>query len=124
MRSFASGELRAKIISRWALEQPIEVGVAHRLELVTGDRHFGVDADPAGDLGRGETVVAGDDDDADAGGVTVRDGVGDLGSGRVEHGDQSEEAQIRLGVLAPVGEALPPGAPGERRRALAGPGAA
>ena len=58
------------------------------------------DADLARDLGRRQPVVAGDDDDPDSGLVALPDGVGDLGSGRVEHGDEPEERQIALRILA------------------------
>ena len=84
-------------------KERVEVGVAHGVELVAGDGLVSVDADRPGDLRRGEPVVAGDDDDPDAGVVAARDGVGDLGAGRVEHGDEPDEAEVSLGVLAAFG---------------------
>ena len=53
-----------------------------------------------GDRGRRQAVVAGDDDDADAGLVASGDGGGDLCAGRVGHRDQAEEAEAAFCLLA------------------------
>ena len=54
------------------------------------------DADLARDGLGGQAVVAGDHDDADAGGVALGDGAGDLGARRVLHGLEAEQGQARL----------------------------
>ena len=120
MRSFASGELRAKISSRCVAEQPVERGLAHLVELVAVHGHLGGDADPPGDLRRSESVIAGHDHDAQARGMTLGDGVGHLGSGRIEHGNHADQAEGALGRL-PLRSGASSGARVERRPALAGP---
>jgi hypothetical protein len=53
-----------------------------------------------------DTAVSGwspvNDDDANSGGTAVRDRLRDLRTWRAEHRDQTDEAQITLGVHAPV----------------------
>ena len=123
MRSFASGELRAKISSSPSAQQLVELALGHLLELLAGDDRRAVarDPDPARDLGRGRPVVAGDDDDPDAGGVAARDRLRHLGPRRVEQRDEAEEAQPasassrRSGTPAP-GSVLP--RDGEHAQAL------
>ena len=90
------------------LEQLVELRLAHGAEL--GPRHdpsaVRRDADPPSHLGGGQAVVAGDDDDADAGGVAAGDGLGHVRARRVEQRDEADEAQIALGVLALAGHRL------------------
>ena len=83
-------------------QQSVELGLAEAVELLAGDDRgvLARDADAMGDRGRRQAVVAGDDDDADAGLVARGDGVGDLCAGRVEHRDQAEEAEVAFGLLA------------------------
>ena len=124
MRSFASGELRAKISSVAVAQELVELALAHRVELVAGDdaRAVARDADPPGDLGRGRAVVAGDDDDADAGRVAARDRVGDLGPRRVEAARRARggRGRARRPRGARAARRRRAGAAG-RRRARAGP---
>jgi len=91
-------------------EQQVELVVAHSLELVAGDdrRPVACDAHAAGDRRRGEAVVAGDDDDPDPRVMTRGDRVRDLAPRRVEHRHQPEQAQVALGLLAPVWQASSP----------------
>ena len=51
-------------------------------------------------------MVAGDDDEPDAGGVAARDRLGDLGPGWVDHGDEAEKREVPLGVFAAARAAL------------------
>ena len=96
MRSFASGELRAKMSSRCVAQELVErrrrsSRRAPSPVTVTSAR----DADPAGDSRGGESVVAGHDHDADAGVVAAGDGVGDLGSRRVEQATRPRRQRSR-----------------------------
>ena len=67
---------------------------------VDDDEVLATDPDLAGDRRRGQWMIAGDDDDPDPCAVTAGDRVADLGTRRVEHRDQTEEAQLTLGLLA------------------------
>ena len=60
---------------------------------VDDERVLPTDADLPGDRRCGERMVAGDHEDANAGGVAASDGVGDRGAGRVLHRDQPEKAE-------------------------------
>ena len=105
MRSFASGELRAKISSSAAGAGARRARSSlHRVELLAGhdDRLPSLrDADPPGDLGRGQAVVAGDDDDPDARrGGSARPRRPPRGRGGSNSADEPEQAQLALGVLA------------------------
>ena len=95
MRSLASGEVRANTISPGLVEQLVELRLAHRVEVAAdhGGQASCADPDLAGDLGSGQRMITGDDQHADAGGVTSRDRFGDLGAGWVEHRDGAEEAE-------------------------------
>ncbi len=53
----------------------------------------------------GYLVVAGDDDDADAGAATLLDGVHDLLARRVQHADDADERAVRL-VFDELGRVL------------------
>ena len=106
MRSFASGEVRAKTSSR-----PSRSSASSSLSLiwsssapVTTRAAVARDTDPAGDLERRLPVVAGDDDDPDPGaGGSVATASATSGPGRIEEADEPEQAQVVLGVLAAVG---------------------
>ena len=77
-------------------------------------------ADPnlAGNRRRGQWMIASDDDDPDPCAVTAGDCLVDLGTGRVEHRDETEEAKLALGLLA-RGDLCAgwQGPPGERQHA-------
>ena len=76
------------------LEQLIELGVAHPLELDPLDDPRVAIADPdlPGDAGRRQAVITGDHDDPDPCPPTSADGIDDLGAGRVGHRHESEQA--------------------------------
>ena len=82
-------------------QERLEVGVRHLLELLAGHdpRPVADDADLAGDRRAGQSVVAGDDDHADAGIVTAPDRNSDLFPRRVDHRGHPEEAQIVLDAV-------------------------
>ncbi len=75
--------------------------VGHVVEFVAGD-DAGLlaldDADAAGNRLGGQTVVAGDHDDLDAGGVALFDGDGDFVSRRVHHRHESDEDEVTFGL--------------------------
>ena len=84
-------------------ERLLERVVVHLLEVGAGDDvRVGRrdDADLARDRLGGQAVVAGDHDDADAGGVALGDGVGDLGARRVLHRLEAEQRQALLHRVA------------------------
>ena len=107
------------------VEQEVELALAHLLELLARDDRRAVRRDPdaARDLGRGRAVVAGDDDDADAGGVAALDGVRHLGRAagrRARRGrgsTSSRSASSRRSGGAAPGSGLP--GDGEHAQALA-----
>ena len=85
---------------------------------VDDDEVLAADPDLAGDRRRGQWMIAGDDDDPDPCAVTAGDRLADLGAGRVEHRDQTEEAQLTLGLLARGDRCAGwQGPPGERQHA-------
>ena len=96
-------------------ELVLELGGAHRLELLAAD-HAGAgagdDADASGDGFGGDSVVARDHGDPDAGFAAGSHGVDDVGAGRVHHGHQPQQGQAVLrevlvgmaGVEVPAGD--------------------
>jgi hypothetical protein len=120
MRSFASeGAAREEHLRR-VPQHGFELVVVHPAELFAGDddRLAAADADLARDPARRQTVVASDDDDADAGAVAIIDRAGDLRPGRIDHGDEAEKAQTALGRLASFGGGSQPPV-GDRKHAQA-----
>ena len=86
------------VLGRKRLFEPL---VGHVVEFVAGDDPGLLaldDADAAGDRLGGQTVVAGDHDDLDAGGVALFDRDGDLVSRRVHHRHEPDEHEVALGV--------------------------
>ena len=89
-----------------------QLDLAHRIQRDAREHRLGgrADRDDAGALGDGPRclgVVAGDQDDADAGGVAARQGVGHLVAQRVRQAQEAvqleAELQLRLGGLDLVG---------------------
>ena len=105
MRSFASGDVRAKISSLALSQELVELALAHLIQLRAGDdRHpVACDADPARDLGGRQPVVACDDEDPDSRLVAAGNRLCHLRPWGIEENDQAEQAQIALGVLPPLG---------------------
>ncbi len=123
IRSFASGCCGRRSARSSPAQQLVELGSLIRVELVARSRPriAAADADPPGDRRRGEAVIAGDDDDPDAGRVAARDRVGHLRPRRVDHRDQAEQDEVALGVLAPRRDGSSPSRRRRRRPAPAGP---
>ena len=83
-------------------EEPVEVALAHGVELRPRDdrRTVARDPDPAGDLRRGRPVVARHHDYADPRGVAASDRLRHLRPGRVEQRDETEERVTRNRLAA------------------------
>jgi hypothetical protein len=105
IRSFASGELRAKTRWRFEASSSAERGVARAVELGARDDANAVrdDAGTPGDRRAGRAGVAGDHDDPDPRPPAARDRVRNLGPRRVEQRDQADEDQSALDLLALAG---------------------
>ena len=92
-----------------AAQQLVELGLAHRVQLLAGDhgRVLADDTDLAGDRGCREAVVAGDHDDPDARAAWQRaTASATSGPRRVEHRDEPEEAELALRLLATLGDGI------------------
>ena len=102
MCSFASGEARAKMISRSPARSSVTLLLVAVVEPLGVDdqRILAADPDLAGDRRRGQRMIAGDHDHADPGAVAAIDRCFDLGTRRVEHRHQPEEAKLPLGLIA------------------------
>jgi hypothetical protein len=89
-------------------DERVEPGSVEGIELSTAeDGAVGpTDADGTGDRRGGEAIVTGDDVDAHTSAVCSGNGRGDAGPWRVDHGDQSEERELRFGLLAVGGVAV------------------
>ena len=83
----------------------VELVLAHSIELGLGDhrRIAPRDPDPPGDRRRCQAVIAGDDDDPDAGLMTARDGRSDLRARGIEHRDKPKQHEIALRVISACG---------------------
>ena len=82
-------------------DQRRELFFGQPIELLIGD-HGGVsagDADPFGDRGSGQRMVAGDHDDADSRGVALSDRFGDALPRRIQHRDQPHQTQVAFRVV-------------------------
>jgi hypothetical protein len=77
-----------------ALVAMVEASCVHDPQVLTAD------TDLPRDCGRGKRMATSDHDDAHAGRVTPGHSLGYLGSGRIEHRDEPEEAEIPLDLLA------------------------
>jgi len=76
----------------------VQLSVSHAVQLHAGHRLVPVpeDAELPGDGGGGHLVIAGNHDGADAAPLGVGHGLDGLGPGRVDHGDEANEAALSL----------------------------
>ena len=85
-------------VDRDLLQTPVQLIVAHGVQLHAGERLIPVpeDAQLPGNGGGGDLVVAGDHNGADTAPLGVGYGLDGLGPGRVNHGDEAHKGEVPL----------------------------